>query len=347
MTLLIPDEPRPLMCAFETTLACNAGCRHCGSAAGSARKQELSTEEARGLMSALARLGCRKVTLSGGEPLLRQDWPELAQTVRELGMAVELITNGIEVGRQVERIAEAGFRSVSFSVDGPEPVHDELRGVPGCLRELLRGARELKARGVRIGAVTQINRDNLHHLEAIHDLLVKEGFDGWQVQLTTPHGRAKEVDGLCLSPEDLPELEKTLLALALKEAIFLQAADTIGYMSAGEPRLRGGKASRKRFWGSCQAGLRLVGVTSDGTVRGCLSMSENFNEGNIRERSFEEIWSDPDGFAYNRQFDKTQLQAGCKECAFGNVCRAGCTNLAMAATGSIYNNPYCLKRVGG
>jgi len=335
----------PRTCVWEITLACNAKCEHCGSTAGVARPAELDTAEALALIEQLADLGCESVTLSGGEPLLREDWPVLARSIGGSGMQLELITNGLLVEKQAEVIAAAGFFAVTFSVDGPAAIHDELRGVPGGLDRLLAGAAELVKRDVRIGAATQVNRRNLDHLSEIHDLLFTHGFDGWQVQLTMAHGRAGEQDDLRVDPTELPRLQATLIQLREQQALFMQAADNIGYMSRFEPALRTGIGQRARFWTGCGAGLSVVGITSDGTVRGCLSLPASADEGNVRERSLAAIWQDPEAFAYNRRFQIDQLAGPCRECPFGTICRGGCTSQALSVDDNPHSNPYCLWRV--
>jgi len=330
-------------CVFEVTLACDARCRHCGSDAGKARADELTTAEATALFDALAALGCRCVTLSGGEPLLRGDWPTLVDRIRLAGMRAELISNGLSLESQADRVARAGFFAVTLSVDGTPEVHDALRGVPGAFARLRAGALALLDSGVLLGAATQVNRLNLPVLGRIHDLLVEIGFSGWQVQLTMPHGRAAAHDGgMCLAPGDLPTLARVLLEVKAHTGLFVQAADNIGYMSRSEPLLRAGSPDRAGCFGGCQAGLNAIGITSDGTVRGCLSMPDAFDEGNIRERSLADIWRDPDAFAYNRRFDASSLVGGCLGCAFARICRGGCRSLAFASTGGVGSNPYCL-----
>jgi radical SAM protein with 4Fe4S-binding SPASM domain len=328
---------------WEITLACNARCVHCGSSAGAARPRELTTQEATALVDELASLGCRTITLSGGEPLLREDWPVIARAARGRGMTVDVITNGLLAAARADAIARAGLAGVSFSIDGPAPLHDEMRGVDGALERLLRGAAALKSRGVRIGAVTQVNRLNVSSLGRIHDLLAERGFEAWQIQLTLPHGRAAERERLCLEPGEMPPLEKTIVGLVRRGVMHVEAADTIGWMSRAEPLLRSGGPRGHKVWGSCQAGLRAVGITSDGTVRGCLSMPPRFDEGNLRERSLSSIWSSPDAFAYNRKFSVDDLEGACAACAFASICRGGCTCLAWTATGKTTSNPFCLR----
>jgi radical SAM protein with 4Fe4S-binding SPASM domain len=337
----------PRSCVWEVTLACDQRCVHCGSSAGKARAGELTTSEALGVISELAALGCESVTLSGGEPLVRPDWPRLARAVRDSGMRLELITGGLSASRQVDAIADAGFFGVTFSVDGPRDVHEALRGVPGGFDRLLDAARALGERGVRIGAVTQVNRANLGRLEEIHGLLVAHGFRGWQVQLTMPHGRARErAEALCLEPAELPDLETKLWELQSTSDLFLQAADNIGYMGRHEPELRGGRRGSPALWGGCRAGLEVIGITSDGSVRGCLSLPPEADEGNVRETTLGAIWHDPERFAYNRKFRLEDLRGPCQGCKFGFLCRGGCRSLAYATSpGCFHANRYCISRV--
>jgi radical SAM protein with 4Fe4S-binding SPASM domain len=297
------------------------------------------------LVEELQNLGCQCVTLSGGEPLLRHDWPVLTAAMRAHGMQVELITNGLLVKQQADIIASAGLASVTFSVDGPTSIHDHLRGVPGSLEHIAAGARALRNRAIRIGAVTQINRVNLPYLFEVLDWLAAHEFGGWQLQLTMPHGRAGAQGDLCLLPEELPSLERTILDLAATDKIRILVGDNIGYMSRNEPRLRALAGLGAQFWTGCQAGLSVVGITSDGHVRGCLSQPATLNEGSLRDRTLSEIWHDPSAFSYNRQFTATQLTGSCSGCAFGHICRGGCRSLAVATSGTVSHNPLCSHAV--
>ena len=333
----------PRFCVLETTLACNARCLHCGSNAGRPRARELDTAEMLALVADLAALGTFSITLSGGEPLVRPDWVEIAAAIRDRGVRLEMITNGLEAERFADEIARLSFFAVTFSVDGPAAIHDALRGVPGGLARLLRGAAALRDRGVRLGACTQVNRRNLDALDALHALLVENGFEGWQIQLTMPMGAASADRGaLCLPPARLPELERRILAYQDDGRMYCQAADNIGYMSRNEPRIRSGTGRDHAAWIGCRAGIDVVGITSDGTVRGCLSLQSDYDEGNVRDRPLAEIWHDPRAFAWNRGRPPKRLEGACAACPFGKVCRAGCTCLAHAVTGGTAHNPYCL-----
>ena len=85
---------RPILAVWEITLACDLACGHCGSRAGRARPDELSTEEALTLVDQLAELGVIEVVLIGGESYLREDWCQLIARIAERGMQPLLTTGG-------------------------------------------------------------------------------------------------------------------------------------------------------------------------------------------------------------------------------------------------------------
>ena len=130
-----------------------------------------------------------------------------------------------------------------------------------------------------------------------------------------------------------------------KSPLFILAADNFGYFGRGEPRFRRGESHKLNLWGGCSAGISTIGVTSDGAVRGCLSMPPSMNEGSVRQRPLSEIWADPKAFSYSRRFSIDILDKNCRECALGQMCRAGCRSLALAVTGEMTHNPYCLRHL--
>ncbi|MFC1708164.1 SPASM domain-containing protein, partial [Planctomycetota bacterium] len=68
-------------------------------------------------------------------------------------------------------------------------------------------------------------------------------------------------------------------------------------------------------------------------------------EGNARKTPLREIWTRKGAFAYNREFDPSQLRGFCGRCEYGDICRAGCKSMAFAMTASHHENPMCVHRV--
>ncbi len=343
----ISQEPRNVV--LELTLRCNMRCRHCGSAAGRARPDELSREEWLELVDHLAALGTKVVTLLGGEPLLSPHWEALADRLQDHGIWVNTITNGWTLHRpaMADRVAASALRSLGLSIDGDQPTHDDLRRRPGSFERIERGIALLQERGFReLSAITCVTRANLDQLPWLHQWLTERGVKRWRLQICVPEGRMCRSDPVVLRPEDLPRLVDFIREWRDKSALRIGTADNVGYFGGCEDVTRA-RHGTQRFWTGCSAGLQTMGITSDGGVLGCLSFPAEppWLEGNIRERPLAEIWNDPDAFSYNRRFELEQLAGACRDCRYGRLCRAGCLSSNVGYSGTVGENPYCLEVV--
>src|SRR6202046_3581600 len=86
--------PRPIYVVWELTMKCDQPCQHCGSRAGHARDDELSTSEILEVAAGLVRLGTREVTLIGGEAYLRTDLVQIVRALTDSGIRVTMQTGG-------------------------------------------------------------------------------------------------------------------------------------------------------------------------------------------------------------------------------------------------------------
>ncbi|MCA9662904.1 MAG: radical SAM protein, partial [Myxococcales bacterium] len=153
------EAPRPRHAVWEFTLACDQRCLCCGPRAGTARSDELTTDECLQLVDELAELGVGEVTLIGGEAYLRPDFLLVIRAIRERGMTSTLTTGGYGMTRErAEAMVEAGVQSVSVSIDGLESAHDRLRGRTGSWQRAFGALRLLRAAGSKVSVNTQINR---------------------------------------------------------------------------------------------------------------------------------------------------------------------------------------------
>ena len=142
---------RPTVAVWELTLACNMRCGHCGSRAG--RSDEMSDEELLRVARELSALGCKRVTLSGGEPTLRKAWPEIARTLIAGGTRVNMVTNGWAwTPETAHLVKEIGFANISFSLDGLEKTHDEIRR-PGSFKRVLEAFEYCRSETVQLVSI--------------------------------------------------------------------------------------------------------------------------------------------------------------------------------------------------
>ncbi len=341
---------KPVRCVVELTLACNLRCRHCGSRAGRARDDELTTAEMKGLFKQLVGIGCKRVTLSGGEPTAREDWPDLIEGAARAGLTVSMITNAIGFDVDAARLAKKmGLTTVGLSVDGIGRTHDVVRGRIGHFQQLTEAIKAVREAGLSFTLITTINRLNLGELEKLHAFARKQGAFSWQVQPVANMGNMVDNPELGLKGTDLIDVESRLARLINQHQQRVAVCNSLGYFGRNEKVLR--KSSRTVCFKGCAAGMRTLGIESNGNVKGCLSILAGYNEegcnyveGNIRDEPLEQIWHRDGAFAYNRQWSLDDLGGFCRECRYAERCRGGCRS-NMAATGDGIENRMCIYRV--
>jgi radical SAM protein with 4Fe4S-binding SPASM domain len=345
----VQDEPvpQPLVAVWEVTLRCDLACRHCGSRAGKARPDELSTEECLDLIRQLAGIGTREIAMIGGEPYLRDDWTTLLRAVKDHGMLPTMVTGGRGMTRErAKAAAEAGLFSISVSIDGDRVTHDRLRGVNGSYAAALAALRHLRDAGVHIATNTQINRLTLPAIPGMVDTLGDLGIKSWQIQLTVAMGRAADEPEVLLQPYDLLDVQPMLAALvpaAKARGIDVVAGNNIGYFGPHESALRG--RTRMGHASGCGAGQVTIGIEADGTIKGCPSLATNgWSGGNVRETPLKDIWERSIPLRYTRERTVKDLWGFCATCYYADVCRAGCTWTGDSLFGKPGNNPYCHHR---
>ena len=342
----------PHTCVWELTLACNLRCKHCGSFAGRSRAAELSLDECLRVADELVALGCRRITLIGGEPTLFPGWSEVGRRLVELGAQVNMISNGFTWSQKhVEQAKADGFCAVSFSLDGFQKEHDEFRS-PGSFDRVVRAIDLTVSGGLPTAVNTTIHRLNALQLPQMRKFLLDRGVFGWQVQLATASGTMGQHRDLLLPPEDLlhvvPEIAELCRIPCPELEIFV--GHNIGYFGNPEAALRGSDVALP-FWLGCRAGCQVIGIESGGDVKGCLSLPSSahgesrFVEGNLREKSLRDIWERPNAFAYNRLFKVEQLSGFCRVCRFRDVCRGGCSWGAWARGGGDNENCFYYQAV--
>lgn len=336
-----PDHPRYVV--WELTLKCDLACRHCGSRAGRPREQELSLDEAREVVSQLAAMGTREVTFIGGEAYLNPDWLDIVRAVADAGMFPTMTTGARAVTPELARqAAAAGMRAMSVSIDGMEATHDRLRAVPGSWRLAVAALGHIRQAGMAPHANTQWNKLNLPEVEDLAAVLELQGARVWQVQVTGPMGRAADREDWLLQPQDLLDLVPRLAAVARRgraSGFRVEAANNLGYFGPYEQDLR------RAHWQGCQAGRYVLGIESNGDVKGCPSLpSAPYVGGNLRHRPIQEIWDQTAELRFSRDRTLDELWGFCKSCYYAETCRGGCSWTAHTLLGRRGNMPLCYHR---
>ncbi len=342
-------NPHPLYVVWEITLACDLGCRHCGSRAGDARPGELTTAEALDLARQLVEAGVREATLIGGEVYLREDWTQIARVLSDGGVIVTVVTGARNLTDDViQQALDAGIKGISVSIDGLEKTHDALRGAKGSWRAAVDACERISRTSLRLGNNSQLNRLSVPELPALAKLLVELGGKAWQLQLTTPMGHAADRVDLLLQPYDYVELFP--LMVWMKQTILepggcsLFLGNNIGYFGPYERFLRYG-AEMGAHWTGCSAGKWAVGIEADGKVKGCPSLpSGPFTGGNIKERTLVDLYENAPEITQFKHKTRDDLWGYCSTCYYADVCKGGCNWVSSTLLGRTGNNPYCIHR---
>lgn len=338
----------PIHAVWEITLACNLKCVHCGSRAGKARADELSTEECIDVVRQLARLRVREVTIIGGEAYMRRDWLDIIRAIRDHGMHPSMQSGGLALNEQrIAAAKEAGLKSCGVSIDGDPELHDRLRGVKGSYEHAFRALKLLKKYDIVSSVNTQIGRTTLPHLRELLHRIADAGARNWQIQLTVAMGNAVDHPDVLMQPHQMLELMPHLAELfeeGLELGVLMQPGNNIGYFGPYEHRWRTTDGESAHFQG-CAAGHTGLGIEADGTIKGCPSLAtEDYSGGNVRDMTIEDIWNHSGQLRFTRDRTLDDLWGFCRSCYYADVCRSGCTWTNHTLLGRAGNNPYCHHR---
>jgi radical SAM protein with 4Fe4S-binding SPASM domain len=357
--MLTDDDtsPRPIYVVWEITMKCDQPCQHCGSRAGPARDNELTTDESYAIAESLSRLGTREVTLIGGEAYLRPDVYDIVRKLSGLGIRVTMQTGGRAFTMERARaFRDAGLDGIGVSIDGPARIHDRLRGNLGSHAAAVQSLDNARAVGMALSANSQVNRLNWTMLRETALLLRSKGVEAWQVQLTGPMGKAADHPEWIIEPYRVVDIIDSLAAIQREahedftagRAPFFNVLpnNNIGYFGPYEQMLRSRPGSPETHYQGCQAGIFVMGIESNGTVKGCPTLpTEAYAGGNVRDLSLENIWEKSDAVRFARDRNTDELWGHCKTCYYADVCRAGCTWTVHTTLGRRGNNPFCYHRV--
>lgn len=333
-------------CSWDITDRCPLNCAHC-CAKKDTVGPELTHTEALSLVRQLIALRVRSVSLTGGEPLVREDWPEIVRALSDGGVQVSLTTSGWTLdAATVGQMRYSGLHQAAISVDGPRDVHDQIRQ-PGSYDRFVRALQYLQAVDIPVTVITTVLRTNLDRLPQLRNELVRLGVKAWQLQLGVPVGNLKQRPQSVLDPRQMGPLIDFCYETAQSYPIRVFPADGIGYYTQKDALVRkhAMQSDALPVWRGCIGGKRLAHITSDGNVLG-ISMAvfegDRGLRANIRQRSLEAIWNDDRVFAEFRKFDCTQLEGLCRTCQYRDLCKGGCTMVRLSLGGGRYaENPYC------
>ncbi len=335
----------PFLVVWDFTHKCNLSCRHCYSNSGAIRKMELTTEEALEVVDQLADAGVVALAFSGGEPLCRKDFFEVASYAVERGLYVSVATNGTLLTKDVVRkLKEAKINYVEVSIDGATAeTHDSFRGVPSAFDNAVAGLKNCVKEDMCVCIATTATKSNIDEMPEILDLAEELGAARFTYFNFIPTGRGKEHYDQDLSPEEREKLmlhlldrmskgyKVTILTTAPQLArVALQCQEPGDTATMSMAHMQTVKVSKKAvpladFIGGCGAGRLYCSLSPQGDVHPCVFLPVNV--GNLKKESFLDIWLNSQLF--NALRNRDNLKGVCGKCDYKYIC-GGCRARANA-----------------
>lgn len=349
----------PFLVVWDFTYRCNLKCKHCYSNAGGPAREELGTRDALMVVDQLADFGVVSLAFSGGEPLMRKDFFEVAKHAVDSGLYVSLATNGTLLNKQtVQRLKEIGIHYVEVSIDGSDAKsHDDFRGVPGAFNMAMTGLKNCVEQGLCTSIAVTATKRNFKDIPKILELAEKIGAKRFALFNFVPTGRGVEMASQDLSSEEREEVMLFLLdrLLSGSKVTILTTTPQLARVAVARQENASGevflpmahmqtsKVNRKAvaladFVGGCGAGRLYCSISPEGDVHPCVFLPVKV--GSLKTSTFQDLWLNSEVFEALR--NRENLKGSCGECQFKYVC-GGCRARAYAYTHDIMaSDPGCI-----
>jgi len=328
-----PKIPRPYALLAELTYRCPLHCPYCSNPAQYPKGDELSTAEWTRVFQEAARLGALHIGLSGGEPLSREDLPELVRAATEAELYTNLITSAVGLNeKRAKELAEAGLNSVQISFQAHEPLlGDEIAGATVHQRKL-QAAKIAVETGLALSINAVLHRSNLGFLEQIIDLAGSLGATRLELANVQYYGWA-----LLNRDKLLPTREQVETAMRVAQAAKERYAGRMDIVYVLPDYFQDRPKPCMQGWGQ-----RYMTVNPMGQMLPCPNAFSipGLRFENVRERSLGEIWSESESFNRFRGFDWMPMP--CRECPQREIDFGGCRCQAALLTGdAAATDPVC------
>ncbi len=344
-------EKKPIV-VWNITRRCNLRCKHCYSgSAFEVNEDELTNAEAKKVIDDLADFGVPVILFSGGEPLMREDVFELIAYANEKNIRTVLSTNGTLINEQIaDVIAAVGVSYVGISIDSAHAdVHNQFRGSAGAFEKAIRAIEILKKRNRKAGMRVTLIKFNADDLEGIFELAGRLQVDRLCFYHLVPVSGAERT--LALSKEQTRIAIEKIFALT-ERYIDMQVLTVDNHCDGAFLYLKLKEKSpeqAEKIYGLLKRNAGAGG--SSGVGIACIDwsggvhidqFSMDYTIGNVREKSFGEIWRSDDELLSKLRNRKSHITGRCSACRFFDICGGGLRSRAKLITGDFWaSEPDC------
>jgi heme d1 biosynthesis radical SAM protein NirJ len=335
---------------------CNLTCKHCYSI--SADKDfagELSTDEVFTVLDDLKAFKVPALILSGGEPLLRPDFFEIARRSKDLGLYTALSSNGTLIdAAMMEKIVPIDFGYVGISLDGLGKTHDRFRRMDGAFDLSLKALRLCRAANLKIGVRFTLTQDNFADLPGLLQLVEDEGIDRFYFSHLNYAGRGNKnrkddahhrmtreaMDLLfdtCWSHQERGVQKEFTSGNNDADGVYL-----LHWVRRRFPEKAAHIEAKLRQWGGNASGVNVANIDNLGNVHPD-TMWWHHTLGNVRERPFSHIWPDiSDPLMAGLKQHPRPVKGRCANCAYLGICNGNTRVRAQQLTGDPWaEDPGC------
>jgi radical SAM protein with 4Fe4S-binding SPASM domain len=323
---ILMENPDLTYLFWECTLKCNLRCTHCGSACEpTSPLRELTTDEMLGVLQTIAEdfdTTRMAVAITGGEPLMRADLFQIMAQMQKLGMLTGIVTNAtLMTPDKAARLLEVGMRTTSISLDGPEEVHDKVRG-EGTFRKTVNGIGVARRAGIPlVEAITCVRPANVDRLEETERVVRNSGASNWRLITIDRMGRvAGEANPeFWLDAAQANRLLDFIERRRIEQEKQKNDPFDIRFSCGGFLGVRREHAVRPGD-GQCFAGLCVASILADGQVSACPSLPRSWSQGSVLEDRLSTIWRTRFLDFRDLSWRKTGI---CEKCTWWSMCLGG------------------------
>jgi radical SAM protein with 4Fe4S-binding SPASM domain len=266
---------------------------------------------------------------------MRKDIFALAEYAVNKGIRPVISTNGTLITpSKAEALKKAGFAYVGISLDGIGDVNDRFRGKKGAFKEALKGFRACTSTGLKVGLRFVLTRRNVDNIDGIFDFIENEGVNRACFYHLVPSGRGEDIKDDLLPSEVAQAAINKIMDRAMefhRRGMTKDILTVDNHCDGVAVYLRLKKAGSPR----ADEVLSLLqwnggGAFSTGVGIGCIDWSGNVHPdqfwrdevlGNIRNRSFGDIWMDRNNPLMDGLKDRlSRLKGKCRTCRFQRAC---------------------------
>jgi len=345
-------KSRKPVVVWSMTRTCNLNCIHCYTDSENKKYDgELTTEQAKVMIDDLADYQIPALLFSGGEPLIRNDFFELAEYAHSKGIRIVISTNATLIDEDTaENIKEAGFIYVGASLDGVGEINDHFRGKKGAFDEAVRGIRNAKKAGLKISLRMTLTKHNVSNLAGIFDFVEKENIERLCFYHLAYSGRGRAISSEDCSKDETRKAVDFILDKArdfhnkgLKKDILTVDNHADGVyiylrlLKEDKPRAESVKELLE--WnggGANSSGVGIANIDFFGSVHPDQFWMD-YSFGNVKERKFSEIWEDvSDPLMAGLKNRLNLLKGRCGKCKWIKMCGGS----LRARANFIYNDPW-------